>query len=164
MALGMDRTQIQIKKAGATVKIPSNPYGKLMYYFNCVCGCIEPDSDSTIRRLRDYNNYSSLSTQEEAMLLVLCLEAVSPDKMIGVIFFHNDDLDRNNVFFELTAVNTKLIVSDSFLIGGQQKKIRKIMMFKKSWMENYYFAPLRSIQSSLRPAPRHSESTCCVIL
>ncbi len=166
MALGLDRTQLQFKKTGVTITVPSNPYGKMMYYFDCVCNCIEIDSDSTVRRLRDYNNYSSLSTQEELMLLKICIEAASPDKLIGQCFFPNEDLDGcSNEFFELTAVKTKLVVSDSFLVGGQQKKIHKIMMFKKSWLENHYFAPLRSITSSLRtrPAPRLIERSDCVV-
>ena len=124
-----------------------------MYYFNCVCSCIEADDDYTTRRLRDYKNYSSLSSQEEAQLLILCL-ALSPDKLVGSIFFpaSDDELDGcSNEFYELSAVSTRVIVSQSLLVGGQQKKVRKIMKFKKSWIENNFINPLRSIERGQRP-------------
>ena len=126
-----------------------------MYYFNCICYCVEADNDNTTRRLRDFKNYSSLSSQEEAQLLILCL-ALSPDKLIGAILFpasDDEDFDgSNNRFFELSAVSTRVLVSESLLVGGQQRKIRKIMKFKKSWIESYYINPLQSIERGQRPA------------
>ena len=159
MAAVIGSTQIQLKKTGSPTTVPDNPIAKLMYYFDCICSCVEADNDSTIRRLRNYNNYSRLSNEEEAQLLILCL-ALSPDKLIGSIIFpvkDGDDLNgMSNDFFELSAVNTKLIVSESILIGGQQKRVRKIMMFKKSWIEKNYLNPLRSIERRQRPASRPS--------
>ena len=137
MAAVMGRTQIQIKKTGTTVTVPNTPIAKLMYYFNCVCSCVEANDDFTTRRLRNYrSNYSNLSNEEEAQLLLLCL-ALSPDKLTGTIFFPAEDLDGfNNQFFEVSAVSTKLVVAQSLLIGGQQKKVQKIMMFKMCWIES----------------------------
>ena len=157
MAAVIGSTQIHIKKTGSSCTIPDNPIAKLMYYFNCVCSCVEADDDYTTRRLRNYNNYSSLSSQEEAQLLILCL-ALSPDKLIGSIFLPaSDDEDLSgcsNEFYEVSAVSTRVLVSQSLLVGGQQKKVRKIMKFKKSWIENYFINPLRSIErGQLRPAP-----------
>ena len=172
MAAVFGRTQIQVKKTGTACTVPDNPVAKLMYYFNCVCTCVEADEDSTIRRLRNYNNYSSLSNEEEAQLLILCL-ALSPDKLIGSIFFPVEDVDLDgysNEFLELSAVSTRLVVADSLLIGGQQKRVKKIMMFKKSWIENYFLDPLRSFERRSRPAlpppPRRQQrnDSSCVIL
>ena len=145
MAAILGRREIQIKKTGQTVTIPGDPIAKLMYYLDCVCSCVEADDDYSIRCLRDYSNYSRLSDEEEAKLLILCL-ALSPDKLIGTVFFPNDDLDCNNEFFELSSVNTKLVVAESLLIGGQQKSVRKIMMFKMAWIEKFYLDPLRPDQ------------------
>ena len=133
MAAVLGKTEIQIKKTGIATTIPDNPIAKLMYYLDCICTCVKADDDSSIRRLRNYkNNYSSLSDEEEAKLLILCL-ALSPDKLIGTILFPNEDLDGfRNEFFELSSVSTKLVVAESLLIGGQQKRVQKIMMFKKS--------------------------------
>ena len=179
MAAVLGRTEIEIKKVGRTVTIPANPTAKLMYYFDCVCTCVEADNDSTTRRLRDYKNYSRLSNAEEAQLTILCL-ALSPDKLLGSLFFpaEESDLDGSgNRFFEIKAVSTRLVVSESILIGGQQRRVQKIMMCKRSWLEKFYLNPLRSISQggqrsqralpapSYRPAPSAEiDSLCCTIL
>ena len=49
-------------------------------------------------------------------------------------------------------MSTKLVVAESVMIGGQQKRVRKIMMFKKSWIEYYYLDPMRSISEGSRRA------------
>ena len=184
MAAVIGSTQIHVKKTGTATTVPDNPIARLMYYFNCVCCCVEADDDYTTRRLRDYKNYSSLSSQEEAQLLILCL-ALSPDKLIGSIFLPaSDDEDFNgctNEFYELSAVSTRVLVSESLLVGGQQKKVRKIMKFKKAWIEQNFINPLRSIErgqsrpaASSRPAlpspprrrppPQRSNNNSCTIL
>ena len=121
MAAVLRRTQIEIKDTSVKTSVPNNPTARLMYYLNSVLTCVEADKDSTMRRLTDYeNNYSSLTNEEEAMLLILCL-ALSPDKLVGSIFFPVADLGGSiNKFFEVKAVSTKLVVSESILIGGQQ--------------------------------------------
>ena len=158
---GLGITQVQIKKFGATITVPNNPKAKLMYYFDCICSCVEPGNDSTFRRLRNYN-YSQLSNKEEVQLLILCL-ALSPDKLLGSVIFPAKDLDSANEFFEVSAVSTKLVIAESLLIGGEQKKVKKIMMFKKCWIENNYLNPLKSYErgskralpsTSSQPAPR----------
>ena len=165
----MGRTEIGIRKTGQTVTIPSNPKAKLMYYLDCVLACVDDSNDSELRRLRDYENYWRLTDEEEAKVLVLCL-ALSPDKLIGTIFILNEDLDCNNEFFELSAVSTNLLVSESLLVGGQQKRVQKIMMFKKRWIENNYLNPLQSYQgqrqrrpAAIRPAPRRESSSCTIL-
>lgn len=155
MALGLQRTQIELKKTGTTVSVPNNPWARLMYYFNCVCSCVDVDNDSELRKLRNYSNYYNLTSDEKGALLGLCL-AVSPDKLIGVLFFHSDNIDSGNEFYELSAVRTKMVVSESFLVGGQEKKVQSIMMFKKVWMDTYYIQPLRDIQREIRPRPVRS--------
>ena len=166
MALGMERTRIGIEKVGRTVTVPNNPNARLMYYFDCVCSCVETDNDSNIRRLRDYSNYHSLSNEEEALLLTICL-ALSPDKVMGTIFFPSEEISSNNEFFELSAVRTKLVVSDSFLVGGQQKKVQKVMLFKKCWIENFFLEPLRTIERNHRalrnPPRRRSSGSSCIV-
>ena len=149
-----------------------------MYYFDCICSCVEADNDGTIRRLRNYQYYSSLSSQEEAQLLILCL-ALSPDKLIGSIFLPaSDDEDFDgctNEFYELSAVSTRVLVSESLMVGGQQKKVRKIMKFKKAWVENNYINPLRAIERGQtqrpalpspprrRPPPQRSNDSCTIL-
>ena len=172
LAAHMERLQINVKNTTVNTTIPDDPIAQLMYYFNSVCTCVEPDSSDTIRRLRDYKNYHRLTSEERAQLLVLVL-ALSPDKLIGTIFHPSNDCGEfTNAFLELSAVKTDVIVTDSLVIGGQRKQIRKIMKFKKEWIEKYYLEPLQAIQRSssrpqLRaPPPRRSRrrDDSCTIL
>ena len=164
MAAVLGQTEISVKKTGQACTVPNNNIAKLMYYFNCVCSCVEPDQSPTIRRLRDYENYVRLSSDEEAQLLAICL-TLSPDKLVGTVLFPADDCgSRSNEFLELSAVSTKLVVAESLVVGGQSKKIKKIMMFTKRWLETYYIEPLRSIERSLRPPPRPQPKSDCIIL
>ena len=167
MAAVIGSTEINIKKTGSPTTVPENPIAKLMYYFHCICSCVEADDENQ-------NNYLRLSDEEEAKLLILCL-ALSPDKLIGTILFpvkDEEDLDGMVAnFFEVSAVSTRVVVSQSLFIGGQQKKVHKILMFKKAWIENNYFDPIRSIQrgqrSSSRPAlpspPPQRNNTCTIL-
>lgn len=171
MAAILGRTEIGLRDTTVGVTVPNDPIAKLMYYFNSVCSCVEPDEDATIRRLRNYSNYRSLSDEDKAALLVLCL-ALSPDKLVGSLLFPVEDstrFQRTNAFFELSAVRTQLVVAESVIVGGQQRRVRKIMMFKKIWLETYYLKPLkaitsapRRIQSPPRPPPQRRDS--CTIL
>ena len=169
MTAVMGTTEIGIRKTGRSTTVPDNPKAKLMYYLNCVLCCVDDSDDSDLSRLRDYENYWRLTDEEEAKVLVLCL-ALSPDKLIGTVFILNEDLDCINQFFELSAVSTNLLVSESLLVGGQRKRVQKIMMFKKSWIEYYYLNPLLSYQgqrqrrpAAIRPAPRQDSSWCTIL-
>ena len=175
MAAFMGRTEIGVKKFGEDVDVPEHPVAKLMYYFHCICTCVEATSDSSLRRFQRYRDYRSLTNEEEAQLLVLCL-ALSPDKLIGSLFFPADDLDGSlNEFFQLSAVSTKLVVAESVLIGGQQKRVHKIMMFNELWMDIFYIDPIRSFESRHRqalPSPQphppparqsNDDSSSCII-
>ena len=177
MAAVVGRTEINVRETTRKVTVPNSPIATLMYYFDCVCTCVEADNNSTIRRLRDYQNYSSLSGEEKKQLLGLCL-VLSPDKLVGSIFFPASDDEEfndgcNNGFFKVSAVSTKLLVAESLLIGGQQKKVQSIMKFKKSWIENNYLNPLRSIgegnqqrpavQPRRQPPPQTRDSSCVVL-
>lgn len=173
----LSEREVGIKEFGSSIMVPDTPVAKLMYYLDCICTCVEADDDSSLRRLRNYKtNSSNLSEQEEVKLLILCL-ALSPDKLIGTILFPNEDLDYDNEFFELRAVETKLVVAESLLIGGQQKRVRKIMMFKEDWIEHCYRKPLRSFEdyqaeravqkTTQRPQPNRqssNDSGWCAIL
>ena len=169
LAAHMGRLQISMKRTSVKTTVPNDPIAKLMYYFNCVCYCVEADSSDTVKRLKDYSNYHRLTSEERAQLLVLVL-ALSPDKLIGTIFHPSNDCgeDSNNAFFELSAVKTDLVVTEHLLIGGQRKQIRKIMKFKKVWIERNYLEPLQEIQRSSRPQlrappPRQSDDSCTIL-
>ena len=164
----MGRVQISVKDTTIQTTIPNDPIAKLMYYFHCVTRCVELE-DSDFDRLKDYKNYTRLTSDEKAKVLALCL-ALSPDKLIGTIFHPSSDCGSfSNKFLELSSVKTNLLVTDSLVVGGHSKKIRKIMMFEKRWMESYYIEPLRSIERSQRSlpprrsAPSRSSNGCTIL-
>ena len=156
MAALLERQQLQIKPLEGTTTVPDFPIAKLMYYFDCVCSCVADSNEPAIRRLRGYKtNYNLLSSEEVSALLVLCL-ALSPDKLIDSVLFLNKDINK---FFEVSEVSTKLLVSESLLIGGQRKRVQKILMVKKEWIESYYIQPIKSFMKSSQ-----QNTSCCIIL
>lgn len=90
-ALVAARTEINVKRTTAATTVPDDPIAKLMYYLNCVFSCVDIGNDPSLNRLRNYSNYTSLSTDEKAQVVSLCL-VLSPDKLTGVIFFRNETL------------------------------------------------------------------------
>ena len=67
--------------------------------------------------------------------------------------------DSNNAFFELNAVRHRLLHTDTILIGGQRRSVKKIMAYKRQWIDNFWTEPvthfetrLRSINSSQTPS------------
>ena len=157
-----------------------------MYYLNCVAVVLKLE-DPNLRRLTNYQNYYSLTDAEIDALLALVI-LFSPDELLGKVFFLSEDCGgRNNQFFELNAVSHMLAVSDNILIGGETKRVAKVMFFQRSWLDKHYFTPLRSFQGRLqrmarglperaptppralpaprpRPASARREESCCNIL
>ncbi|KAK3088553.1 hypothetical protein FSP39_020507 [Pinctada imbricata] len=152
MALALGNTRLNVKKTGVSVTIPNNSKARLMYYLDCICNALELDtSDSQqIRKLRDYKNYWALSDDEVTQLLLLCV-AISPDKLINKVLFQDDDMcgDSSNEFYEITAVQSRMVVASSIVIGGQTKRVNKIMTFKMVWLRRYYLEPMQELAGEL---------------
>ena len=153
---GIVAQRFGMKDISATVTVPANPKAKLMYYLSCVKTVIQLD-DSTLQRLTDYHNYYLLTDAETDALLAMVI-LFSPDKLMGKVFFPDEDCGgRNNQFFELSAVSHMLAVTDNILIGGERKRVAKVMLFKMSWLENNYLTPLRSLEGRLQRMVRRLE-------
>ncbi len=172
MAL-LNRTEVGLKSYGNCVIVHDDPKAKLMYYFDCICRILEMENTGEIRRLRDFGNFFSLSEEDLNKLLILCV-LVSPDELHGKCIFQNDEMcgDYDNELYELRAVSHTFVVADSILIGGERRRVRKIMTFKMSWLENYYLRPMQhfrghleriseSVQRASRPQP--TESSCVIL-
>ena len=145
--------RVRIRDTSVSVSVPQNPKAKLMYYLNCVATVIQLD-DPALSRLRNYQNYYLLSDQETDALLALVI-LLSPDELIGKVFFPSEDCGgRSNQFYELSAVSHMLAVADNVVIGGERKRVGKVMFFQRSWMENNYFSPIRSFQDRLQRMAR----------
>ena len=157
--------RVRIRDTTVNASVPQNPKAKLMYYLKCVASVIQLD-DPALSRLQNYQSYYSLSEEETDALLALVI-LLSPDELIGKVFFPSEDCGgRTNQFFELSAVSHMLAVADNIVIGGERKRVGKIMFFQRSWMETYYLTPIRSFQDRLQrmarglpgraPAPRRA--------
>ena len=145
--------RVGIKEMGTDVTVPDSPTAKLMYYLDCVALVIKLE-DRNLDRLRNYRSYYSLNDTEIDALLALVL-LFSPDELIGKVFFPSDDLrGSSNKFFELSSVTHMLAVSDNVLIGGERRRVAKIMLFKRYWLEYCYIAPLMSFEGRLQRLAR----------
>ncbi|KAK2553996.1 hypothetical protein P5673_024706 [Acropora cervicornis] len=93
--------------------------------------------------------FVSQRVETDALLAMVIL--FSPDKLMGKVFFPDEDCGgRTNQFFELSSVSHMLAVTDNILIGGERKRVAKVMLFKMSWLENNYLTPLRSFEGRLQ--------------
>ena len=145
--------RVGIRDISRDASVPQNPKAKLMYYLDCVATVIQLD-DHALRRLRNYRSYNLLSDEETDALLAFVI-LFSPDELIGKVFFPSEDCGGgSNQFFELSAVSHMLAVAYNIVIGGERKRVGKIMFFKRSWMENNFISPLRSFQDRLQRMAR----------
>ena len=68
--------------------------------------------------------------------------------------------DSNNQFFELSAVRTNLLISESVMIGGQRRAVKNIMYFKPVWLLVNWTTPMQAYVERFarifqgRPPPR----------
>ena len=150
---GFVSQRIGVKDISRTVTVPGNSKAKLMYYLSCVKTVFQLE-DSTLQRLTDYQNYHLLTEPETDALLAMVI-SFSPDELLGKVFFHDEDCGGgSNQFFELSAVSHMLAVTDNVLIGGERKRVAKVMFFKRSWLDNNYFTPLRPFEGRLQRMAR----------
>ena len=129
-----ERTQLGFEKTGHTVTVADNPRAKLMYYLSCVSGVLEMN-DPNLNRLKNYSRYYNLDNDEEQILLRLVL-LLSPDLLLGKVFFPSDELCGNsqNEFYKITHARNFFAIQQNIMIGGERKRIVKIMTFKRSWL------------------------------
>ena len=147
------RERVGIKDITRSVTVPNNATAKLMYYLDCVATVLKLESPN-LRRLTNYQNYNSLTDAEIDALLALVI-LFSPDELLGKVFFPSEDCGgHTNQFFELSAVSHMLAVSDNILIGGESKRVAKVMFFQRSWMDKYYLTPVMSFQGRLQRMAR----------
>ena len=150
---GIVAQRFGMKDISASVTVPANAKAELMYYLSCVKTVIQLD-DPTLQRLTDYRNYHLLTDPETDALLAMVI-LLSPDKLIGKVFFPDEDCGgRSNQFFELSAVSHILAVTDNVLIGGERKRVAKVMFFKRSWLNDNYLTPLKSFEGRLQRMAR----------
>jgi len=151
MAAVLENLEIGLKKTGGSVDVPNDHKARLMFYLDCICNVLNFQNYTTnLARLRNYSNHYLLSDNDLDELVILCL-LVSPEVLINKVIFANEEMCGHfqNQFYELSAVQNRFPITDSILIGGTQRRVRKIMTFKMVFLELNYLAPMRFFQPRL---------------
>ncbi|XP_045207343.2 uncharacterized protein LOC123559516 [Mercenaria mercenaria] len=150
MAAVLGRTEVGVKEFGRTVTISNDPKARLMYYLDCMCVVLDLSDTANLTRLRNYGQYYLLSEAETDALVSLCF-LLSPDELSGKVIFQDDSMcgDSNNSFFEISAVQHNLLLSDSIIIGGQRRHVSKIMAFKQQWLITNWVTPMQQFSPRL---------------
>lgn len=142
MALGLQHNKLGIRDIGVTVQVPDNPYAKLSYYLSCVGCCL--DIREELGELANYNRYYLFSNEDKRKIVSLAY-LLSPDELIGKCWFPSEDIDSNNEIYELSQVQNTLIVSSFIQIGSESRRVAKIMLFKRQWMQKFYIEPYQTV-------------------
>jgi hypothetical protein len=150
MAMWQQRN-IGIRETGTTTSVPNNDVARCMYYLKCVCSVIDCD-DVNILRYTNYQNFWSLSDDEDEIVYKLCL-ALSPDEFEDKVFFDSDALcgSSGNNFYEISQVRNRLGVVGSILIAGRTRQVTSIMTYKMSWMRANYLGPMSRLADRFNP-------------
>ncbi|XP_028402534.1 uncharacterized protein LOC114525403 [Dendronephthya gigantea] len=184
MAL-LERSQIGVKEFGSATFVQNDPRAKLMYYLSCVCSVLDLQQNVPYRLTQHATTYNHLTPDEMTELMALCI-LFSPDVLKDQVFFYdNSSFGSRNRFLELSAVKSSMLVAGDVIIGGQRRRVAKIMTCTREWLQYYYEQPMAMMLSrrmcaapAYRPAiqapppqptiyytpPSRNNSGCCVIL
>lgn len=149
MALVLGQNRVGIARSDNPTTVPNHPVARLMFYFDCICTVLQI-TDEYAARLRDYMNFYLLTESEMDKLLYFCW-LFSPDELINKCIFLNDDLcgEYENGFFELSEITERLLVTDSLMIGNQQRRVKKVMAFKVIFLLKNYYIPIEIYKERL---------------
>ena len=124
-------TQYGLKATGTATKVPDNPISKLQYYLQTVLGLIDADEDGKLNEIKNYAS-GSISSDGFRTVLQLCT-LLEPDIFLNKCVFVAPHLcgQFNNEFYEISQVTNVLGIGHGVVIGGSNRKIKKIMACKK---------------------------------
>lgn len=145
MCFALGLRDIDVKKTGVTVTVPNHAKARLMYYLDCMCTALDLSRTSqNLRRLRDFQNYFSLSSNKTKHLIVLCT-LLNPITLTNYCIFHSEDAcgDSSNVFYEINSKRTTFAAVQSVMIGSVRANVSNIMCYKMSLLKCYYVEPLK---------------------
>ncbi|CAF1211820.1 unnamed protein product [Didymodactylos carnosus] len=159
-------TGYDIRATGTTVNIPDDDIARCMYYLSCVCNVIKCDEDE-IKRYCDYRNYWRLSDEEDRLVFVLCAR-LEPELFDDKCMFQSDAMCGNsaNEFYEIGQVRNRVLAVQSIVIAGRTREVNKIMTYKRSWMQKYYYEPMLRLARRFSQPQRHTvaiDASDCII-
>lgn len=147
MAFALGFNDVEIKKTGSKTEVPNNNKAKLMYYLNCMCSALDlSETSRNLQRLRNCNNYASLSVSETTELVVLC-GLLNPRLLNDKCIFHSDKAcgDLGNQFFEINSKRTTFAAVQSVMIGSVRANVSSIMCYRMDWLKYYYVEPMKCL-------------------
>ena len=149
MALVANRTEVGLERIGGSVTCPDDPRARLMFYLKCMCDVLDLDNPN-IYRLIDYQNYFRLTPKEITDLMTLCV-LLSPDELEGKCIFEDANVcgEKMNQFVAVEAVQHRLLVTPELMLGNQVKHVKKIMFYKKAFLEFYYLIPIVQLKLAI---------------
>ncbi len=109
---GIIANEFNARETSTATSVPNHPKARLMYYLKCASIVLNLEQHRNLGILTDYANYNLLNEPGTDALLKLVI-LLSPDELIGKVFFENEDLNAGNEFFELERVTHMLAVQGS---------------------------------------------------
>lgn len=150
------------KATGGTISVKDDPRSKLMYYLRCIrgvfgefysmCkGILKLDSTSKIDCLLKADEYHLLTMEQCDKVLILC-DVLRPNLFINKCFFENSQKCGNslNKFYKIEETEKSLAIQNEIVIRGEKRQVSKIMYYKQSYFENYYYEPMRLLEHRFR--------------
>jgi len=73
--------------------------------------------------------------------------SISHHWLLGKCIYPVDETGgrANNRFLEITSTQTKFAASATVLVGGQRRRVTKIMLYERQWLQNNYLGPLERL-------------------
>lgn len=143
---------------GDTTVIPNDNTARLMYYLHCVKNCVDVDISS---RLVDYKNFRLLSDIERRDVVIYA-HRFRPGVLRKVIFFEVEEDNyllpnaTNNflAFDDPVVIGSFNLTSNVILVDGVQFIIKRVMIFKYSWLHDYFVVPFSDEKWRIGLAPK----------
>lgn len=128
-----------------TTVVPNDSIARLMYYLNSVHNCVDIVISD---RLLNFRNYYDL-TEIEKRDVVAYAHRYRPSALRDVIFFEVEERsyllpDTSNNFLALddpVVIGSFNLSSNVILVDGVQSIIRRVMIFKHTWLTSYFTVP-----------------------
>ena len=139
--------KLEIQQIDHKIEIPNNKLSKLMYYLECVFTVIQSDSK---KKYTNYNYNDLLVSKEEEQTILDLVYTFNPKVMIELnLFVIESDyvpIDKENEFYDISDERFKGKVNLEVVIGESTRKVLNIMACKQSWIDKYYYEPLKEYE------------------
>ena len=156
MAL-LGQVKLNLKYTSSSLTVPNDDRARLMYYLNCLCSVLKLGDNADINRLRRFQNYF-LSRSDRDLLIRLCF-LLRPGVLLNKCIFKNDRMCGNsgNKFFDIEQVRDRLLIAGNIIIGGQNRRVTKIMTFKLEWLDRNWTEPMKALLETQRQEKMEQE-------